>query len=198
MENETIPESDYKSSSLGIWIISFISYFGFEKAIDFNLLSGIISSLSIILGLALALIEKKLWKTRIMRIPFLENYWTPVLEGRWEGTLERNGELHDFVLEIIQSFTSISCCTYSKHSKSSANATEILYDDQLKHYQLIYYWNGTTTNTVGENRDSDRFDGFTILDIIIQSGTVTNSTFPPIKLMRMLELSSKKCNKFLY
>lgn len=144
-----------------------------KKAIDFNLLSGIISSLSIILGLALALIEKKLWKTRIMRMSFLENYWTPVLEGRWEGTLERNGELHDFVLEIIQSFTSISCCTYSKHSKSSASATEILYNDQLKLYQLIYYWNGTTTNTVGENRDSDRFDGFTILDIIIQSGTVT-------------------------
>ena len=24
------------------------------------------------------------------------------------------------------------------------------------------------------------------------------STFPPIKLMQMLELSSKKCNKFLY
>jgi hypothetical protein len=27
---------------------------------------------------------------------------------------------------------------------------------------------------------------------------ISNSTFPPIKLMQMLELSSKKCNKFLY
>ncbi len=27
---------------------------------------------------------------------------------------------------------------------------------------------------------------------------IDNSTFPPIKLMQMLELSSKKCNKFLY
>ena len=27
---------------------------------------------------------------------------------------------------------------------------------------------------------------------------ITSSTFPPIKLMQMLELSSKKCNKLLY
>lgn len=108
-----------------------------------------------------------------MRLPFLENYWTPILEGRWGGILERNGESHDFVIEIIQSFTSISCITYSEHSSSAAYATEILYNDQLNAYQLIYYWNGTTTNAVESNRDSDKFEGFTILDIIIRSGKVT-------------------------
>lgn len=143
-----------------------------KNPLDFNIVSKVISFLSIVLGLVLALVEKKLWKTWVMRLPFLEDYWTPILEGRWEGKLERSGESHDFVIEIVQSFTSISCVTYSKHSSSSAYATEILYDDQLKVYKLIYYWHGATTNTTEENRDSDRFEGFTVLDIIIQSKNV--------------------------
>lgn len=141
-----------------------------KKTLDFNIVSTIVSILSIILGLMLTLVEKKMWKTRVMKLPFLENYWTPVLEGRWEGTLERSGESHNFVIEIIQSFTSISCATYSEHSSSYAYATEILYDDQLNVYKLIYYWSGTTTSTMEKNRDSDKFEGFTVLDIIIQSG----------------------------
>lgn len=144
-----------------------------KKALDFNIVSEVVSILSIVLGVVLTLIEKKMWKTRVMRLPFLENYWTPILEGRWTGKLERNGESHDFVIEIIQSFTSISCVTYSKHSSSSAYAAEILYNDQLNVYQFIYYWSGVTTNAAEPNRDSDRFEGFTVLDIIICLGKVT-------------------------
>jgi len=143
-----------------------------KRTLDFNIVSEVVSIFSIVLGLALTLVEKKLWKTRIMRLPFLENYWTPILEGRWKGKLERNGESHDFVIEIIQSFTSISCVTYSKHSSSSAYAAEILYNDQLNVYKFIYYWNGDTTNVVEGNRDFDRFEGFTVLDIITHSGKV--------------------------
>lgn len=143
-----------------------------KKTLDFNIVSEVVSIFSIVLGVTLTLVEKKLWKTRIMRLPFLEDYWTPILEGRWKGKLERNGESHDFVIEIIQNFTSISCVTYSKHSSSSAYAAEILYDDQLNVYKLIYYWNGETTNAVESNRDFDKFEGFTVLDIIIHSGKV--------------------------
>lgn len=143
-----------------------------KKTLDFSIVSKVISFLSIVLGVILALVEKKLWKTWIMRLPFFENYWTPVLEGRGEGSLERNGEFHDFAIEIVQSFTSISCVAYSNHSSSSAYATEILYDDQLKVYKLIYYWHGATTNTTEDNRDSDRFEGFTVLDIIVRSKKV--------------------------
>ncbi len=143
-----------------------------KKTLNFNIVSEVVSVLSIVFGLVLSLVEKKLWKTWVMTLPFLEDFWTPILEGRWEGKLERNGESHDFVIEIVQSFTSISCITYSKHSSSSAYATEILYDDQLNVYKLIYYWSGTTTNTIDSNRDSDRFEGFTVLDIIIRSRSV--------------------------
>lgn len=141
-----------------------------KKKLDFNIVSEIVSIFSIVLGLILTLIEKKLWKTRVMNLPFFDGYWTPILEGRWEGILERDGKSHNFVLEIIQSFTSISCITYTEHSTSSAYATEILFDEQLNVYKLVYYWNGISMNTIEQNRDSEKFEGFTVLDIIIQKG----------------------------
>lgn len=144
-----------------------------RKKVNFNLVSQTVSILSILLGLGLTLVEKTLWKTKIMNLPFLENYWTPILEGRWEGELIRENISHDFVIEIKQSFTSISCITYSRHSSSSAYAAEILYNDQLKNYQLIYYWHAGTTNAQENTGDSNSFDGFTVLDIIVESGIVT-------------------------
>lgn len=145
-------------------------------ALDYDVLSEIISVISIVLGCILALMERVLWKTQIMRLPFLENYWTPVLEGRWKGTLVRDNVSHDFVIEIKQSFTSISCITYSKHSSSSAYAAEILYNDQLKNYKFVYYWHGGTTTVQENTGDSNVFEGFTVLDIIIESGKVTKLT----------------------
>lgn len=147
-----------------------------KKALDYDVLSEIISVISIVLGGSLALVERVLWKTRIMKLPLLENYWTPVLEGRWKGTLVRDNVPHDFVIEIKQSFTSISCITYSKHSSSSAYAAEILYNDQLKNYKLVYYWHGGTTTVQENTGDSNTFEGFTVLDIIIESGNVTKLT----------------------
>lgn len=144
-----------------------------KKTINYNLVAGIVSIISIVLGFGLALLEKTLWKTGIMRLPFLENYWTPILEGRWEGKLVRDNISHNFVIEIKQDFTSISCITYSKNSSSSAYAAEILYNDQLKNYKLIYYWHGGTTNVQKNTGDSNIFDGMTVLDIIVESGKTT-------------------------
>ena len=44
-------------------------------------------------------------------------------------------------------------------------------------------------------RDIFIYNFVIITDIIL---FIINSTFPPIKLVQMLELSSKKCNKLLY
>ncbi len=120
---------------LVLWGFGFVLLFitlVLKITLDYDVLSEVISVISIVLGVVLALVERVLWKTRIMNLPFLEHYWTPVLEGRWTGTLVRDNTSHNFVLEIRQSFTSISCVTYSQHSSSSAYAAEILYDDQLK------------------------------------------------------------------
>lgn len=144
--------------------------------LGYNVLSEIISIVSIALGCSLTLVERVLWKTPIMKLPILENYWTPVLKGRWEGTLVRDKKPHKFVMEIKQSFTSISCTTYSRHSSSSAYATEILYNDLLKTYKLIHYWHGGTTAVQDGTGDTNTFEGFTVLDIIIQSGKVKKLT----------------------
>lgn len=144
-----------------------------KKTLNFDMVSVVVGVISLAFGLSLTLIEKVLWKTKIMKFPLLEDYWTPVLEGRWKGTLTRDGKPHGFVLEIRQSFTSISCVTYSTHSSSSAYATEILYDEQLKSYKLIYYWQAKTTTVQANTGDTNIFSGFTVLDIIVESGNVT-------------------------
>ena len=147
-----------------------------KRAVNYSLVSGAVSFILLTLGLGLYLLETVIWKTPIMNLPIWENYWTPVLEGRWEGILVREGVEHPFIIEIKQSFTSISCITYSKHSSSSAYATEILYDEQLKNYQLIYYWHGKTTNVSNVLGDSDSFEGFTILKLVIESHKVASLT----------------------
>lgn len=144
-----------------------------QITLNFDMVSEVVGSISIAFGLILTLIEKVLWKTKIMKFPLWEDYWTPVLEGRWSGTLTRDDKPHDFVLEIRQSFTSISCVTYSTHSSSSAYAAEILYDEQLKSYKLVYYWQAKTTTVQPNTGDTNIFNGFTVLDIIVESGCVT-------------------------
>ena len=146
--------------------------FVLKKPLTYEMVSTAISVMMLVLAFILSLLERTLWKTRIMSVPFLENYWTPVLAGRWEGKFTRDGEKHDFVIEIKQSFTTVSCVTYSNHSSSAAYAAEILYNDHHKNYQLIYYWQGKTATTQKGTGDSNTFDGFTVLDIIIQEGKV--------------------------
>lgn len=162
---------------IGLWGSGLIFLFlgvTLKLSLDFGMVSEVIGAISIAFGLGLTLFEKVLWKTNIMRFALFENYWTPVLEGRWVGELTRDGKPHDFVIEIKQSFNSISCITYSKNSSSSAYATEILYNDQLKTYQLIYYWQAKTSSVQPNTGDNNIFDGFTVLEIIIKAGNVTN------------------------
>ena len=144
-----------------------------KETLDFDIVSEMVGIVSLVFGCVLSLVEKVLWKTKIMKLSPLEDYWTPVLEGRWKGTLIRDNKPHDFVLEVRQSFTSLSCTTYSKHSSSSAYAAEILYDEQLKSYKLIYYWQAKTTTVQANTGDTNIFNGFTILDIIVEEGNVT-------------------------
>lgn len=147
-----------------------------KQAINFNMVSKIVGIISILLGLSLHFVERVLWKTKLLAFPFFEEYWTPVLEGRWEGTLTRDGEVRPFVIEIRQSFNSISCVTYSETSSSSSYAAELLYDERTKMYKLIYYWQAKTSNVQEGTGDTNIFDGFTVIDIVIASQKVIKLT----------------------
>lgn len=140
-----------------------------KKKIDFSMISTFIGIFALFIGVFLEILERYLWKTVIMRFPLLDNYWTPVLIGRWEGILTRDGKPHKFIIEIKQSFTSISCNTYSVHSHSETIAAEILYNEQIKSYQLIYYWEGKTKNTTDNAEVTNKFCGLTILNIQLEN-----------------------------
>lgn len=142
--------------------------------IKFSTISGIIKIMSFLLVLLINQFDKKLWKWDFINKHLPDKYWTPIIEGRWEGELNRNGEIRDFVIEIKQTYTSLSCITYSPTSSSSSIIAEILYNEQLKIYQLVFYWNGQTKNTQEGTGDTNRFDGFTTLDIIIKDKKATH------------------------
>lgn len=149
-----------------------------NRTINFNLVSSIIGIISLIFGVALMLFENYFWENEViqkamLKIPFLEQYWTPVLEGRWTGTLIRDNIPHEFVIEIVQSYSSISCVTYSTHSSSTAVSSEILFDEQTKIYKLIYYWQAKTTTVQPNTGTSNLFNGFTVLNIKAESGLIT-------------------------
>jgi len=149
----------------------------FHRSISFDFVSGAIGVCSFLFGLVIMLFEHFWWKKAFVQkvlysTPFLKGYWTPILEGRWEGTLVRDGMPHAFVLEITQSYTSISCVTFSKHSSSTALAAEILFDEDANNYKLIFYWGGKTTSVQPNEGDLNRFEGFTSLQIVFESGIV--------------------------
>lgn len=161
----------------GFGIVLLLVSFIFHETVNYNLVSIIIGIISFAFGIVMMLFENYLWKNKtvqkiLAKVPFFEQYWTPVLEGRWKGELYRDGISHEFVVEITQSFSSVSCVTYSRHSSSSAIASEILFDEQAKIYKLIYYWRGGTTAVQPNTGDSNRFEGFTVLRIVVETGVV--------------------------
>ena len=144
----------------------------FSIPINYEVLSTAIGIVLLVLGFIFTLFEKVLWKanwvqTVMKKCPLISNYWTPVLEGRWTGTFVRDDKIHKFVLEIIQTYSTISCVTYSTHSSSKAIAAELLFDERTNTYQLAYYWHAKTSSTQVDSVDRDYFNGFSLLDISI-------------------------------
>lgn len=133
--------------------------------LNFNTVSLAISVITIVISFLWHMFERTWWKKPIFQKFLPDDLKTPVIEGRWEGHLTREGQMHPFVIEIKQTYTSVSCSTYSRHSYSNCICAEILYDPNYKSYQLIYYWNGKTENTGTTNTTSATFYGFTVLKI---------------------------------
>jgi hypothetical protein len=106
--------------------------------------------------------EKWGWR----QIPFfgaLVRKW-PDLNGRWEGTIDREGTdpSHRFVLEIRQNLTKLQCDTYSEHGESHSIIASITVDEQAKQFYLCYNWLGGTSAKYKKSQ-SGEFYGTTIL-----------------------------------
>lgn len=125
----------------------------------------IVSILSILIAFLWSRFEKSWWRHEKINKLLPSSLSTPVLEGRWEGTLIREGEPHDFAIEIIQTFTTISCKTFSKNSYSVSIAADFIYDEQHDDHRLFYLWEGKTKNAGTEAEETNKFTGVTLLNV---------------------------------
>lgn len=139
-----------------------------DHIISINTFSTIISAISICLLLFWKWFDHTLWKNAFINQHLPDIFRTPIIEGRWEGSLVRDGEEHEFVIEIVQTFTSIYCKTFSRSSSSESVFAEILLSADGLHHQLVYYWKGKTRNMRGApGNATGEFCGFTILDMTL-------------------------------
>lgn len=88
----------------------------------------------------------------------------PDLNGRWEGTIKREGPdpSHAFVLEITQTLTKLRIDTYTDNGESHSVIANITTDENSKQYYLCYVWLGGTRV---EQLHSGEFYGVTMLHL---------------------------------
>ncbi len=106
------------------------------------------------------------WKLKFFRL----GRWLsdiPDLNGRWEGTLDRQGEHkpHQLVIEIQQTLTKIQVHSYSKNSRGHSIATQFVTDQVGGKYNLIVTWTCRTKNTTNLD-EFEEFHGTSIYDIV--------------------------------
>lgn len=70
----------------------------------------------------------------------------PDLDGRWVGTLTRDGQGHDFVLEIDHTPSDIICKAFSHHSTSISEIGNLAFDEEANAWKLHFTWKCTSTN----------------------------------------------------
>lgn len=129
---------------------------------------GMIVFFSIFAQIGWVLFDKYLWKNKLIKmlIDKFTKYTAVEIYGRWEGDMIRDNVSHEFILEIRQTFSDVSCKTFTTHSDSKSITADIIIDPYTEDSQLIFNWSGCTKNTGSENPHSGNFDGVTILNII--------------------------------
>ncbi len=99
------------------------------------------------------------WKKRYLRLwGWLCN--APDLNGRWEGTVCRaeNDNPHKFVIEIRQTFLSLSFRTFSQNSTGESIHANIFSNDIGDAFTVIAHWR-TTTRRLDNLSADDMFEG---------------------------------------
>jgi len=86
-----------------------------------------------------------LWRVRGFRM-FGWLSPAPDLNGRWEGTVQRtrSDSPHEFVVEVVQSYTSLRFRTFSKDSTGQSIAVAVSKDDEANIFGVVAAWQTTT------------------------------------------------------
>lgn len=147
---------------------------------DIDWASSLISFIWIVFSIAWWAFDNFLWKGKWINkgLKLNKSLYCPKIGGRWEGTLKRDGKEHKFVIEIKQTYTNISCVTYSTHGHSKSLCAELLYDQQNDSHSFVFLWEGKTSkNPKGQDEPSNYFTGTTILIISDDCNSLTGSYF---------------------
>jgi hypothetical protein len=113
------------------------------------------------------LMEKIGWHWRwVQKIRSSLNF-PPDFRGRWEGTLNREGEdnPHRFVLEIRQTLSKIWINTYSSRGTSISYIVEIATDDSEENFTLCSFWQSDSAEISHRNIPKSIFYGHSALQL---------------------------------
>jgi hypothetical protein len=111
------------------------------------------------------------WKNRFFSLwGWLSS--APDLNGRWEGTIcrNRNDEPHPFVIEISQTYSSLTYRTFSLHSRGESIVAQLFVNEEGTVFSLAATWR-TTTRRVDDPSAEDSFEGASIWHLSLDSYT---------------------------
>jgi len=113
-----------------------------------------------------ALLEKRLWRTKVMQN--IKTYLNipPDLRGRWEGYLVSSvspDDKKDFAIEVEQTLTTLNIFSYSAFGNSSSILAEIGSDEREEIFSMCYLWQSEIRNETSQGLMVQRFNGYTML-----------------------------------
>ena len=114
------------------------------------------------------LIDHYLWHTKIFQYIRTSFNIPPDVRGRWEGTLENadGSEPQKFVIEVIQSLTSLRVNSYSSIGHSESILCEIASSHSEDKFTLCYLWQGQSNTSIKDIHQKDQYDGYTMLNFL--------------------------------
>lgn len=132
----------------------------------------------------------------------------PDLRGRWEGTVCRSAgdSPHKFVVEISQSYSSISFRTFSENSRGQSIATVLNTDEHNSAFTLVSLWL-TDTQRINDPAARDTFYGASVwsisgdqsqnrIDLQIEDSYFTGRDPPTKGKVSLRWISKKLTNRF--
>ena len=139
--------------------------------VQFKVQAAFFTGIATTVSLGWYFFDRYIWKWH----PFKAAIGRPNLNGRWVGTLDRDGEEspHRFVLEIRQTCSTLACCTYTDSGNSNSYMAELLTENGQAPHTLVFNWFGGTIGVAkGSKTQAGQFYGTTKLRLVVpQAGS---------------------------